>query len=467
MSTVAFHTLGCKVNFYDTEAIWHLFKNAGYEQVEFDNAADVYVINTCTVTHVGDKKSRQIIRRAIRQNPEATVVVTGCYAQMAPDEILAIPGVDLVIGTQYREQIVDMVKKVQEERKPYNFVGNIMQQRNFEELDVPYFTDRTRASLKIQEGCNNFCTFCIIPYSRGFLRSRKPENVIRQAKRLVEAGYYEIVLTGIHTGGYGEDLKDYSLADLLVDLEKIDGLHRIRISSIEASEIDDRMIEVLANSKKVCRHLHIPLQAGHNQVLKKMNRRYTVEQFANKLRKLREALPDLAITSDVIVGFPGETDEFFEATYSFIQEQKFAQLHVFPYSKRKGTPAVKFQDQVPEEIKEQRVRRLIQLSETLMHDYASGFIGKTLEVIPEEFQDESQSFVIGHADNYVKVVFPAAAEVLGQICEVRLERVEGEIAYGTLVRQLTQAREDDLEPVDFSEQPLFDQHPLPLDVLSS
>jgi threonylcarbamoyladenosine tRNA methylthiotransferase MtaB len=467
MSTVAFHTLGCKVNFYDTEAIWHLFKNAGYEQVEFDKAADVYVINTCTVTHVGDKKSRQIIRRAIRQNPEATVVVTGCYAQMAPDEILGIPGVDLVIGTQYREQIVDMVKKVQEERKPYNFVGNIMQQRNFEELDVPYFTDRTRASLKIQEGCNNFCTFCIIPYSRGFLRSRKPENVIRQAKRLVEAGYYEIVLTGIHTGGYGEDLKDYSLADLLVDLEKIDGLHRIRISSIEASEIDDRMIEVLANSKKVCRHLHIPLQAGHNQVLKKMNRRYTVEQFADKLRKLREALPDLAITSDVIVGFPGETDEFFEATYSFVQEQKFAQLHVFPYSKRKGTPAVKFQNQVPEEIKEQRVRRLIQLSETLMHDYASGFVGKTLEVIPEEFHDEAQTLVIGHADNYVKVVFPADVEVLGQICEVRLERVEGEIAYGTLVRQLTHAREDDLEPVDFSDQPLFEQHPLPLDVLSS
>jgi threonylcarbamoyladenosine tRNA methylthiotransferase MtaB len=467
MSTVAFHTLGCKVNFYDTEAIWHLFKNAGYEQVEFDKAADVYVINTCTVTHVGDKKSRQIIRRAIRQNPEATVVVTGCYAQMAPDEILGIPGVDLVIGTQYREQIVDMVKKVQEERKPYNFVGNIMQQRNFEELDVPYFTDRTRASLKIQEGCNNFCTFCIIPYSRGFLRSRKPENVIRQAKRLVEAGYYEIVLTGIHTGGYGEDLKDYSLADLLVDLEKIDGLYRIRISSIEASEIDDRMIEVLANSKKVCRHLHIPLQAGHNQVLKKMNRRYTVEQFADKLRKLREALPDLAITSDVIVGFPGETDEFFEATYSFVQEQKFAQLHVFPYSKRKGTPAVKFQNQVPEEIKEQRVRRLIQLSETLMHDYASGFVGKTLEVIPEEFHDEAQTLVIGHADNYVKVVFPADVEVLGQICEVRLERVEGEIAYGTLVRQLTHAREDDLEPVDFSDQPLFEQHPLPLDVLSS
>jgi threonylcarbamoyladenosine tRNA methylthiotransferase MtaB len=466
MSTVAFHTLGCKVNFYDTEAIWQLFKKDGYEQVGFDQKADVYVINTCTVTHVGDKKSRQMIRRAIRQNPEATVVVTGCYAQMAPDQIMAIPGVDLVIGTQYREQLLDMVKKVQNERKPYNFVGNIMQQRNFEEMDVPDFSDRTRASLKIQEGCNNFCTFCIIPYSRGFLRSRKPENVIRQARRLVEAGYYEIVLTGIHTGGYGEDLKDYSLSDLLVDLEKIEGLHRIRISSIEASEIDDRMIEVLARSKKVCRHLHIPLQAGHNQVLKKMNRRYTVEQFADKIKKLREALPELAITSDVIVGFPGETDEFFESTYEFIKNQKFAQLHVFPYSKRKGTPAVKFQNQVPEEVKELRVHRLIELSETLMHDYAQGFVGRTLEVIPEEYFDDEQTQVVGHADNYIKVVFPADSGVFGQICEIKIDRIDGEITHGHLVRQLTEANTEDQEPLDLSEQPMFDTHPVALDVVS-
>ncbi|UOF88917.1 tRNA (N(6)-L-threonylcarbamoyladenosine(37)-C(2))-methylthiotransferase MtaB [Fodinisporobacter ferrooxydans] len=463
MRTVAFHTLGCKVNFYDTEAIWQLFKKDGYEQAPFDQRADVYVINTCTVTHVGDKKSRQMIRRAIRQNPEATVVVTGCYAQIAPDEVMGIPGVDLVIGTQHREQMMDLVHKVQTERKPYNFVGNIMQQRNFEELDVPYFMDRTRASLKIQEGCNNFCTFCIIPYSRGFLRSRKPENVIRQAKRLVEAGYYEIVLTGIHTGGYGADLPDYSLAKLLADLENVEGLHRIRISSIEASEIDDEAIEVLAKSKKICRHLHIPLQAGDNQVLKKMNRRYTTEQFAEKIQKLRQALPDLAITSDVIVGFPGESDEGFEATYRFISEQNFAQLHVFPYSKRRGTPAAKFQNQVPEDVKEHRVQRLIELSEQLMNEYAASFLGKTLEVIPEEFYDEEKTLVVGHADNYVKVIFPGGKEVLGQICEVKLDRVEKELAFGQMVRQVTFAKTE--EDVSLEDQPLFDQHPVQFEAI--
>ncbi|MGZ4112194.1 MAG: tRNA (N(6)-L-threonylcarbamoyladenosine(37)-C(2))-methylthiotransferase MtaB, partial [Tumebacillaceae bacterium] len=316
MSTVAFHTLGCKVNSYDTEAIWNLIKAKGYTQVDFDDMADVYVINTCTVTNTGDKKSRQMIRRAIRRNPDATTVVTGCYAQVAPDEILEIPGVDLVIGTQGREQIIDYVEQAQAEKNPFKVVSSVRKQREFEELDVFDFEDRTRASLKIQEGCNNFCTFCIIPYSRGFIRSRTPENVIKQAKKLVEAGYYEIVLTGIHTGGYGDDLENYNLADLLVDLEReVPDLRRIRISSIEASELDDKMIKVLSESKKVVRHLHIPLQAGSNRVLDRMNRKYTVEEFAERLVEVRKALPDLAITSDVIVGFPGETEEDFVQTY--------------------------------------------------------------------------------------------------------------------------------------------------------
>src|SRR6185312_16241450 len=280
MSLVAFHTLGCKVNHYETEAIWQLFKNNGYERVEFEGTANVYVINTCTVTNTGDKKSRQVIRRAIRKNPDAVICVTGCYAQTSPAEIMAIPGVDIVVGTQDRHKLLGLIAEYRIERQPINAVRNIMKNRIYEELDVPAFTDRTRASLKIQEGCNNFCTFCIIPWARGLMRSRDPQEVIRQAQQLVDAGYLEIVLTGIHTGGYGEDLKDYNLARLLRDLEtQVTGLKRLRISSIEASQLTDEVIEVLRESKKIVRHLHIPIQSGSNTVLKRMRRKYTMEFF--------------------------------------------------------------------------------------------------------------------------------------------------------------------------------------------
>lgn len=309
--TVAFHTLGCKVNHYETEAIWQLFKSDGYERVSFNTNADVFVINTCTVTNTGDKKSRQVIRRAIRSNPDAVICVTGCYAQTSPAEIMDIPGVDIVVGTQDREKMLPYIEQYMEERQPINGVKNIMKNRTYEELDVPYFTDRTRASLKIQEGCNNFCTFCIIPWARGLMRSRDPKMVIEQATQLVQSGYREIVLTGIHTGGYGSDLKDYNLAQLLRDLETIDGLERLRISSIEASQLTDEVIEVLDQSKKVVRHLHVPLQSGSDTVLKRMRRKYTMAEFSERIQKLHRIMPDVAITSDVIVGFPGETEEEF------------------------------------------------------------------------------------------------------------------------------------------------------------
>lgn len=438
--TVAFHTLGCKVNFYDTEAIWHLFAESGYRQVDFDDRADVYVINTCTVTHTGDKKSRQAIRRAVRNNPDATVVVTGCYAQIAPGEVLGIPGVDLVVGTQHRDQLLQWVEQVREERRPYSAVANILAQRNFEDLDVPTFHDRTRASLKIQEGCNHFCTFCIIPYARGLLRSRRPDSVLRQARRLVEAGYKEIVLTGIHTGGYGQDMDGYTLAMLLRELEQIESLWRIRISSIEASEITDELIDALAQSRKVCRHLHIPLQAGHNEILRRMNRHYTIEEYAQKLDKVRSALPELAITSDVIVGFPGETDEFFQATAEFVENQAFAQLHVFPYSRRVGTPAAKFSDQIPEAVKERRVEQLIALSKRLASRYSSIWAGRSLAVIPEEKVNlRGREWLVGHADNYMKIAFAGSEDLLGAVCEVRVTEAGPDVTYGDLSRVLLHA----------------------------
>lgn len=422
MPNVAFYTLGCKVNFYDTEAIWQLFKNEGYEQVDFEQSADVYLINTCTVTNTGDKKSRQIIRRAVRRNPDAIIAVTGCYAQTSPAEIMAIPGVDLVIGTQDRDKLMSFVADIQNDRKSVNAVRNIMKTREFEELDVPAFSDHTRAFLKIQEGCNNFCTFCIIPWSRGLSRSRKPESVLQQAHQLVAAGYKEIVLTGIHTGGYGDDLENYRLANLLADLDKIDGLERIRISSIEASQIDDRMIAVLNSSPKMCRHLHIPLQAGDDEILKRMRRKYTTAEFADKIRRIHEAMPGVAITTDVIVGFPGETVAHFENGYRFMEQMKFAEMHVFPYSKRTGTPAARMEDQVDEELKHERVHKLIDLSETMQAAYARDWVGKVVEVIPERAAKgmEQAGVVSGYSDNYLQVVFAGDSSLHRKLCRVRI-----------------------------------------------
>lgn len=444
MSSVAFHTLGCKVNHYETEAIWQLFKENGYSRTEFEKQSDVYVINTCTVTNTGDKKSRQVIRRAVRQNPDAVICVTGCYAQTSPAEIMAIPGVDIVVGTQERTKMLDYIEQYKTERKPINAVGNIMKNRVYEELDVPTFTDRTRASLKIQEGCNNFCTFCIIPWARGLMRSRDPEEVVRQAQQLVDAGYLEIVLTGIHTGGYGEDLKDYNLAQLLRDIENnVKGLKRLRISSIEASQLSDEVIDVLRDSKIVVRHLHIPIQSGSDTVLKRMRRKYTMEFFANRLDRLREALPDLAITSDVIVGFPGETEEEFIETFNFIRDQKFSELHVFPYSKRTGTPAARMDNQVDEDVKNDRVHRLITLNDQLAVEYASKFEDEVLEIIPEESYklDSASNMVEGYSDNYLKVVIPGSEDLIGKLVRVKITKAGYPYNEGQFVRILDEVAE--------------------------
>lgn len=442
MATVAFHTLGCKVNHYETEAIWQLFKENDYERVDFETNADVFIINTCTVTNTGDKKSRQVIRRAIRKNPDAVVCVTGCYAQTSPAEIMAIPGVDIVVGTQDRHKLISYIENYKQSRQPINGVGNIMKNRKYEELEVPYFTDRTRASLKIQEGCNNFCTFCIIPWARGLMRSRNPEQVVSQATTLVNSGYKEIVLTGIHTGGYGEDLKDYNLAQLLRDLEQVENLERIRISSIEASQLTDEVIDVIDKSTKVVRHLHIPLQSGSDTVLKRMRRKYTMAHFSERLQKLHKALPGLAVTSDVIVGFPGETEEEFQETYDFIVKHQFSELHVFPYSMRTGTPAARMTDQIDEEVKNERVHRLIELSNQLAKDYASKFDQTVLEVIPEE-KGSADGKLVGYADNYMKIEFEGDESLIGELVKVKVVTPGYPINKGKLVKFVDHATNKD------------------------
>jgi threonylcarbamoyladenosine tRNA methylthiotransferase MtaB len=434
---VAFGTLGCKVNFYDTEAMTHLFRQAGYDIVDLDALADVYVINTCTVTNTGDKKSRQLIRRAIRRNPDAVIAVTGCYAQTSPAEIWNIPGVDIVIGTQGREQLVGMVEHVAHTRQPVHAVTNIRKTRQFEELDVPSFGDRTRAFLKIQEGCNNFCTFCIIPWSRGTLRSRAPEHVIAQARQFVEAGYSEIVLTGIHTAGYGEDMDHYSFAQLLADLARdVPELQRLRISSIEASQVTDEVLDVLMSNPTFCRHLHIPLQAGHDEVLRRMRRKYTTAAYARTIERIRTRWPEVAITTDVITGFPGETEHMFDAGLRFMHDIGFADMHVFPYSQRTGTVAARLPEQHTEQTKHERVQQLIALAEHMQQQYAEQFIGVHLDcLIEREAKGHPSGWYSGYTDNYlpVRVHVPDHPTPIGETVRVRIAALESGSCVGAHV----------------------------------
>lgn len=428
MKTVAFHTLGCKVNTYESNAMLKIFNEAGYQEVDFKQVADVYVINTCTVTNTGDSKSRQMIRKAIRKNPKATICVVGCYSQTAPEEIEKIEGVGVVLGTQYRSDIVKYVDEHLETGEMVIKVDNVMNLRKFEDLNIDRFKN-TRAFLKIQDGCNNFCTYCIIPYARGRVRSRQKESVLNQAQRLVDNGYVEIVLTGIHTAGYGEDLDDYSFYELLVDLVEIKGLKRLRISSIETSQISDEIIDLIGSNEIIVDHLHVPLQAGSDATLKRMNRKYTTAEYLEKINKIRSYLPNIAFTTDVIVGFPGETDEEFEETYNFIKQVNYSELHVFPYSPRKNTPAAKMKDQVNDQIKHERANRLLQLSKELNHEFALKQIGKTLKVL---FEKRDGEYLIGHAGDYLKVKVKTADNLIGEIVTIKIDKYD-EILEGRVV----------------------------------
>ena len=428
MKPVAFHTLGCKVNTYESNAMLKIFNEAGYQEVDFKQVADVYVINTCTVTNTGDSKSRQMIRKAIRKNPKATICVVGCYSQTAPEEIEKIEGVGVVLGTQYRSDIVKYVDEHLETGEMVIKVDNVMNLRKFEDLNIDRFKN-TRAFLKIQDGCNNFCTYCIIPYARGRVRSRQKESVLNQAQRLVDNGYVEIVLTGIHTAGYGEDLDDYSFYELLVDLVKIKGLKRLRISSIETSQISDEIIDLIGSNEIIVDHLHVPLQAGSDATLKRMNRKYTTAEYLEKINKIRSYLPNIAFTTDVIVGFPGETDEEFEETYNFIKQVNYSELHVFPYSPRKNTPAAKMKDQVNDQIKHERANRLLQLSKELNHEFALKQIGKTLKVL---FEKRDGEYLIGHAGDYLKVKVKTADNLIGEIVTIKIDKYD-EILEGRVV----------------------------------
>lgn len=429
---IAFITLGCKVNLYDTEAMAELFTEKGYEVVDFEEYADVYLINTCTVTNLGDKKSRQMIRRAKRINPNSVVVATGCYAQVASEEVAKIEGINIVIGTKNRSEIVETVENYVAENGVINNVSDIMGEKEFEPLQISRLTNRTRAYIKIQEGCNRYCTYCIIPYARGPIRSRKPEEVIEEVKKLAENGFKEVVLTGIHVASYGLDLGNITLADIIEKVHSVDGIERIRFSSMEPLAIDDDFVSRMAKLPKVCDHYHLSLQSGCNRTLKRMNRKYNAEQYAEACERLRNAFPNVAITTDIIVGFPDETEEDFKESLAFAEKMKLDKIHTFPYSPKRGTPAAKMKNQISGDVKSQRSKEMIALSDKMNIDFLNNNIGKTVPVL---FEDMENGFWQGHTTNYIKVLVKSDENLNNKIVNVKLDKIHSvEIVEGTVVK---------------------------------
>jgi len=433
---VAFHTLGCKVNQYDTQAMLERFVQRGYDVVEFDEEADVYVINTCTVTGLGDRKSRQMIRRAHRSNPNAVIAVVGCYAQRASKEILSIPGVNLVLGTKDRDRIVDLVEQVKNTGNPINAVEDIMTARDFEEMPITSYEGKTRAVLKIQEGCNQFCAYCIIPFARGPVRSRKPENVLAEVKRLSEAGFKEFVLTGIHLTSYGKDLENSNLLSLIQSVHSIEGVKRIRLGSLEPTFITEEFVATIKDLPKLCQHYHLSLQSGSDRTLKRMNRKYTTGQYRHAVDMLRNSMPNVAITTDIMVGFPGETDDEFKETMSFVRDIGFSRIHVFQYSPREGTRAANFSNQVPADIKEQRSHELIKLGNQLEKAYLESFIGKEEDVLFEEESKAEKDIYEGYTEHYIRVAARGTPGLLNEIRPVLLEKIEKDYILGRMAKLL-------------------------------
>jgi len=403
-------TLGCKVNTYESEYIKEKFKEAGHAITNKLEESDVIVINTCTVTNQSDAKSRKIIRQSRKSNPNAIIVVCGCASEHHKGNIVDTD-IDILIGNYYKSKIVDLVNEYKFTKKKINtFVD--MKKVPFEDMKINNFLNKTRAFVKIQDGCNNFCSYCIIPYMRGTIRSKDIDIAYEEIKELVNNGYQEIVLTGIHTGSYGTG-KDYDLVDLIKRISELDKLKRIRISSIEITELNDKFMEELNHNPKICNHMHIPIQSGCNKILKLMNRKYNTDEFKNIINKLRSIRPNINITTDLIVGFPTETDEDFEETYNNLKEIGFSKIHTFPYSIRNNTPAANMK-QVNESIKKERVHKVLELSDMLEENYYKKFINTNLEVLIEEIKDNKS---IGHTDNYIKVIIDT---ILKQNCIVTI-----------------------------------------------
>ena len=417
MSTFSIYNLGCKVNAYELSAISSLLLKEGF--IEDNNNPDVVIINTCSVTATADQKSRQHIRKMQKLFPHAVIAVMGCYSQGNHAFIEEEIQPTIILGTSHRKDVVKLIKKALNDGGRYKVIDELTRQFDYEELGITSYSENVRAFLKIQDGCNNFCTYCIVPYRRGKMRSREKENIIKEAKCLIEQGYPEIVLTGIHAGGYGQDLNDCSFSSLVEELSNIPGLKSLRISSIEESEIDDNLIKLIKEKNNLAKHLHIPLQSGSNHVLKLMNRKYTREQFIARIKEIKKLIPGIMISSDVIVGFPQENDEDFMDTYHLCEEC-FDMLHVFPYSMRPGTVAAKMEGQISPDIKKQRSKMLLELSDKLYEKYAAQFIGQEITVLIEKYDEKEHAFV-GHTNNYLEVKILKESKI-GDFITVKLQK---------------------------------------------
>ena len=436
MAKIAFYTLGCKVNQADTASMENLFLRSGHQLVSFDGEADVYIINTCVVTNTGQRKSRQTIHRAIRKNPNALIVVTGCYPQTAAEEVKAIVGVDMIIGNQDRAQIVQLVEERLAHRQTdtLDAVHKLTASTAFEEMAAGDITDKTRAFLKIQEGCNQFCTYCIIPYARGPLRSRSLESIRTETQRLISAGFKEIVLIGIHLGCYGKENPDGpTLYDAVKTVLDVPGVQRLRLGSLESVEVEPRLLTLMQEDARFCRHLHLPLQSGCDKVLQAMHRPYTTAKFKTLLADIKTRVPDIAITTDVIVGFPGETEADFETTCKFAESCGFSKMHIFPFSARKGTPAEKFAGAVTEAVKKERADILGKIDETMHKTFLQAMVGQKTEVLFE--QPAGEDYFEGLTGNYQRVFVKSGGRNLGgEILPVKITAFDGEKLLGEIIK---------------------------------
>ena len=425
MIRVSFYTLGCKVNQYETNGMIQKFQEAGYEIVDMDkDISDICIVNTCTVTNMSDRKSRHALRKIKEKNPKSIIVATGCYAQVAKDELEKMPEIDIVIGNDEKKEIIQYIEKFLKERIKIIEIDDISKQKEFVDLGQITYTEKTRAVVKIQDGCNQFCSYCIIPYARGRVRSRKAESIVQEITEIAKKGIKEVVITGIHISSYGRDFQnEIGLIELLEKINQINGIHRIRLGSLEPKIMTEEFVQRLVKLEKVCHHFHLSLQSGCDEVLKRMNRKYTTEQFRTIVERLRKAYKDVILTTDIIVGFPGETDEEFNKTYEYLKEIKFYKMHVFPYSPRKGTVAAGMQNQVGGNIKEQRSKTLIELSNSNQKQYNEQYIGKEVEVL---FEDRENEFYKGHTQNYILVKYKTNEELENTIKKVKISTADVE-----------------------------------------
>lgn len=415
---VGIYSLGCKVNLYESEFIESVLRKKEYEIVPFNEKADIYIINTCSVTNESDRKSRKIIREAKRLNPNAIVIAMGCYTQILGKEDT---DADIVIGNKDKSKIVELIEEYIEKKERIKNIYDISHNTLFENMEIDHFENHSRAFVKIQDGCNAFCSYCIIPYTRGNIRSKKEEDVINEVTKLVNNGYKEIVLTGIHTGRYGIDLDNTNLEILLRKLVNIPNIYRIRLSSIEINEVTDGILDLMKENKVIASHLHIPLQSGSDKILKLMNRKYNLNEFINRIEEIRRVREDLSITTDLIVGFPGETEEDFKETINTIKKIKFTKIHTFPYSKREGTPAAKMKDQIDGNIKKKRVREVLKLSKQLENDFYKQFINKTIDGVVEKHQNGN---IVIHSSNFIPVIIKDRNLENGKILKVKILSVD-------------------------------------------